>query len=81
MKLWGAYGYKPDADAFRVTVKPIALVDPVESFTIAFDNLKDDGATIVLEVGQDPRAGRTDDQHGGESEPGNRDRAEGSEIA
>ena len=48
LKLWGAYGYKPDADALRVTAKPSALVDPVESFTIAFDNLKDDGATIVL---------------------------------
>jgi tetratricopeptide (TPR) repeat protein len=48
LKLWGAYGYKPDADALRVTVKSSALVDPVESFTIAFDNLKDDGATIVL---------------------------------
>ena len=48
LKLWGAYGYKPDADELRVTAKPSALVDPVESFTIAFDNLKDDGATIVL---------------------------------
>jgi len=48
LKLWGAYGYKPDADALRVTVKPSALTDPVESFTIAFDNLKDDGATLVL---------------------------------
>jgi tetratricopeptide (TPR) repeat protein len=48
-KLWGAYGYKPDADALRVTVKPITLADPVETFTIGFDNLKDDGATISLE--------------------------------
>jgi tetratricopeptide (TPR) repeat protein len=48
-KLWGAYGYKPDADALRVTVKPITLADPVETFTIDFDNLKDDGATISLE--------------------------------
>ena len=44
----GADGYKADADALRVTAKPSALVDPVESFTIAFDNLKDDGAMIVL---------------------------------
>ena len=49
LKLWGAYGYKPDADALRVTVKPTALPDRVESFTIGFDNLKDDGATISLE--------------------------------
>jgi len=48
-KLWGAYGYKPDADALRVTVKPVTLADPVETFTIGFDNLKDDGATISLE--------------------------------
>jgi tetratricopeptide (TPR) repeat protein len=49
LKLWGAYGYKPDADALRVTVKPSGLPNPVESFTIGFDNLKDDGATIALE--------------------------------
>ena len=48
LKLWGAYGYQPDADELRVTVKPTALADPVESFTIGFDNLKDDGATISL---------------------------------
>ena len=44
----GASGYKADADALRVTAKPSDLVEPVESFTIAFDNLKDDGAMIVL---------------------------------
>src|ERR1051325_3156493 len=48
-KLWGAYDYKEDTDAVRVTAKPAALSDPVESFTIGFDNLKDDGATIALE--------------------------------
>jgi len=47
-KLWGAYDYKADTDARRVTVKPAAIDSPVESFTIAFDDLKDDGATIVL---------------------------------
>ncbi len=49
LKLWGAYGYKPDADALRVTVKPTALADAVETFTIGFDDLKDDGATLALE--------------------------------
>jgi tetratricopeptide (TPR) repeat protein len=49
LKLWGAYGYKPDADAIRVTVKPTATANPVETFTIGFDNLKDDSATISLE--------------------------------
>jgi hypothetical protein len=48
-KLWGAYGYKPDADAVRITVKPTALASPVETFTIGLANLKDDGATIALE--------------------------------
>ena len=49
LKLWGAYGYKPDADALRVNVKPTALADAVETFTIGFDNLKDDSATLALE--------------------------------
>lgn len=48
LKLWGASGYKPDADALRVTVKPEALADPLETFTIGFDDLKDDRATISL---------------------------------
>lgn len=47
-KLWGAYGYKPDADALRVQVKPTALATPVETFTIGFDDLKDDRATLSL---------------------------------
>ena len=47
-KGWGAYDYKQDTDALRVMVKPETLSAPVESFTIAFDDLKDDGATIVL---------------------------------
>lgn len=49
LKLWGAYGYTPDADVLRVAVKPIALADTVETFTIGFDNLKDDSATLALE--------------------------------
>ena len=49
LKLWGAYGYKPDADALRVTVKPMTLPDEVETFTIGFGNLKDDGATLHLD--------------------------------
>ena len=51
LKLWGAYGYKPDADALRVQVKPSALANPVETFTISLDDLKDNGATISLAVG------------------------------
>lgn len=48
-KLWGAYGYKQDADALRVKVKPTTLAAPVETFTIGFDDLKDDAATISFE--------------------------------
>ncbi len=48
-KGWGAYDYKSDTDALRVMVKPMPLTDPVESFTIGFDNLKSDGATLALE--------------------------------
>lgn len=48
VKTWGAYDYKQDTDALRVMVKPSTLPAPVESFTIAFDDLKSDGATIVL---------------------------------
>ncbi len=48
VKTWGAYDYKQDTDALRVMVKPETLPAPVESFTIAFDDLKSDGATIVL---------------------------------
>ena len=49
LKLWGAYGYKPDADALRVTVKPTTLSEPVETFTIGFGDLKDNGAIIQLD--------------------------------
>ncbi len=48
VKSWGAYDYKKDTDALRVMVKPSTLPAPVESFTIAFEDLKNDGATIAL---------------------------------
>ncbi|MGI8956969.1 MAG: DUF2911 domain-containing protein [Chthoniobacterales bacterium] len=49
VKTWGAYDYKQDTDALRVEVQPTTLANPVESFTIGFDDLKDDGATIALD--------------------------------
>lgn len=49
VKTWGAYDYKQDTDALRVEVQPTTLANPVESFTIGFDDLKDNGATIALE--------------------------------
>jgi hypothetical protein len=48
-KGFGAYDYKSDADAVRVTAKPETLSAPVETFTIGFGDLKDDRATLVLE--------------------------------
>jgi Protein of unknown function (DUF2911) len=47
-KLWGAYGYKAGDDALRVQVKPMTLATPVETFTISFDDLKNDGASLSL---------------------------------
>ena len=48
-KLWGAYDYSADADIMRTKTKSSTLTEPVESFTISFADLKDDGATIALE--------------------------------
>ncbi len=48
VKTWGAYDYKQDTDALRVMAKPSTLPAPVESFTIAFEDLKSNGATIAL---------------------------------
>lgn len=43
---WGAYGYKQENDTLRVTAKVAALAQPVESFTIAVNNLRDSSATL-----------------------------------
>ncbi len=48
-KGWGAYEYKPETDAVRVTVTPTALATPVETFAIGFADLKDDSAILYLE--------------------------------
>jgi tetratricopeptide (TPR) repeat protein len=41
--------YKQDADAARVTAKPMALAMPVETFTIGFEDLRANSATLYLE--------------------------------
>jgi Protein of unknown function (DUF2911) len=41
--------YKQDADAARVTAKPMALAMPVETFTIGFEDLRANSATFYLE--------------------------------
>jgi hypothetical protein len=45
---WGADDYKQEEDACRFTVKPMALTQNVESFTMSIDNLKNTGCDIVL---------------------------------
>lgn len=41
--------YKQDADAARVTAKPVALATPAETFTIGFEDLRVNSATLYLE--------------------------------
>jgi tetratricopeptide (TPR) repeat protein len=41
--------YKQDADAARVTAKPIALAMQVETFTIGFEDLRTNSATLYFE--------------------------------
>jgi hypothetical protein len=45
---WGAYSYDAKNDTVRVKVQPVALVDPVETFTIEFNDLRDESATLLL---------------------------------
>jgi tetratricopeptide (TPR) repeat protein len=49
LKGWGAYEYKTETDALRVTSKPLTLPAATETFTISFGDLKDDSATLYLE--------------------------------
>lgn len=45
---WGAYTYKPEGDALRVKVKPVALTELVETFTIDINDIRADSATLNL---------------------------------
>jgi hypothetical protein len=47
-KQWGAYTYDPKGDVARVTVRPVALAEPVETFTIGFNDIRDESATLNL---------------------------------
>ncbi len=45
---WGAYAYDPKNDVLRVTATPVALAEPVETFTIEFNDFRPDSATLDL---------------------------------
>jgi|SRR5271165_387065 len=47
-KQWGAYAYDPKNDVARVTAKPVALEAPYETFTIGFNDIRDESATLNL---------------------------------
>lgn len=46
--LWGSSGYKPEEDALRVTVAPIIIPYPEETFTIDFSNYTSNGANLDI---------------------------------
>lgn len=48
-ELWGAFDYDPEDDFLRFTVEPIIVQNRVDSFTIGFDALTEDGAKLLLE--------------------------------
>ncbi len=45
---WGAYAYDAKNDVVRVTAKPVALADPVETFTIDINDIRTTAATLDL---------------------------------
>ena len=46
--LWGVAGYDESKDVVRFKVNPITIDESIESFTINFEDFKDDGATMYL---------------------------------
>ncbi|MGK6351839.1 DUF2911 domain-containing protein [Parapedobacter sp. DT-150] len=47
-KQWGAYSYKQEEDLFRFNVKPERLAKPLETFTIAFSDVKPQSAKLNI---------------------------------
>jgi hypothetical protein len=45
---WGAFSYDEAADVARVAVRPVRLSEPVETFEIGINDLRDGSATINL---------------------------------
>ncbi len=48
LDLWLRNEYDPKKDALRVAVKPVAFPDHVETFTIVFRNVTNDGAELTF---------------------------------
>jgi Protein of unknown function (DUF2911) len=47
-KQWGAYQYDPKDDVLRVKATPVNLAQPVETFTIDVNDVRDESATLNL---------------------------------
>jgi hypothetical protein len=45
---WGAYTYKQENDLVRVKANPVKLAQPVETFTIDINDIRDQSATLNL---------------------------------
>jgi hypothetical protein len=45
---WGSYTYDEKNDVARAKVKPVKLAEPVETFTIDLNDIRDDSATLNL---------------------------------
>jgi hypothetical protein len=45
---WGAYKYSDKDDLARFKVTPVALDHPIDTFTIEFNKIKDDGSSLNL---------------------------------
>lgn len=45
---WGAYSYDPANDVARVVAQPEETTRPVETFTLAFEDIDTDSATLAL---------------------------------
>jgi hypothetical protein len=48
MSQWGAYSYDAKNDVARVTAKPVALTNGVETLAISFNDLRDESATLSI---------------------------------
>lgn len=48
LDLWGDTGYSEDDDALRVQVKPTAIANPQETFTIDFNNYTSNSADLTI---------------------------------